>query len=234
MIEIFQCPIDNTNINEKLECEKGHKYTKIDNIYNFILNSDIGTIESLEMIAPIYEQLWAPLGFYITSGVRYSTLFKKISILLTGNLIVDIGTGTGKIFDYVNCGTCIGIDISMRFLKILSKKRGNKVIPVRADATKLPIKSNIIDSASSILVLHMLQDPSIAIREAYRILKPKGTFVSVILANSSSIFSRILSIVWKIKFRDREYYLHEMKRAGFDIVHVENLGPWVKIVSLKP
>ncbi|MEM0373714.1 MAG: class I SAM-dependent methyltransferase [Sulfolobaceae archaeon] len=239
MINIFQCPIDGTNINENLECERGHKYSKKNNIYNFILNNKIetnkkGTTESLEVIAPIYEQIWAPIGFYITSGVRYSTLFKKISILLSGNIIIDIGTGTGKIFDYLNCNICIGIDISFKFLEILNKKRGNKVIPVRADATKLPIRSNIADGITSILVLHMLDNPSLAISEIYRVLKSKGIFISVILANPSSIFSKILSRLWRIRVRNKEYYISEMKNIGFDIVHIENFGPWVKLISLKP
>ncbi|TRM97185.1 class I SAM-dependent methyltransferase, partial [Sulfolobus sp. E1] len=139
---IFICPIDGSKIDDNLICEKGHKFNLIDNgIYDFLpSNVKIKTDQMLERIIPIYENLWAPLGMFITGRTSYSNFLRNIAEFISGGVVVDVGTGTGKIFDLLKCDRCIGIDISLNFLKYMKKKRKD-VIAVRGDASNLPIKS---------------------------------------------------------------------------------------------
>jgi ubiquinone/menaquinone biosynthesis C-methylase UbiE len=231
MIELLACPFDNTEIDMNMKCKNGHQFKNLNGILDFEINNE--SIGFLERIAPIYENIWAPIGFYVTTGKSYFSILKKISNFINGNVIVDVGTGTGKLFDYINCKVCIGIDISLRFLEILKKKRGNKVVPVRANAKALPIKNGVVDAVTSTLVLHMLDEPHKAILEISRITKPKGIFISIILANTKSLIGKFLSKLWNINLREKDEYIKIMKEARFDIIQVEPIGPWIMISALK-
>ncbi|QGA54584.1 methyltransferase domain-containing protein [Sulfolobus sp. E5-1-F] len=229
---IFSCPIDGTDVNEKLECEKGHKFNIIeDKIYDFLLK-DIEVDKLLERITPIYENVWAPLGFLITSGKTYVSFLREIGEFIDGDLIVDVGTGTGKIFDFLTCKTCIGIDVSLRFLMYMKRKRP-KVIAVRADANNLPLKSGVADGISSTLVLHMLPNPSFAIREISRVLKSNGKCSIAVLANVNSLIAKILSRWWKVNLRHYDYYMNLLQENSLKVIERKELGPWEVINCIK-
>ena len=232
MLDIFRCPIDGSRFVSKWKCEKGHEFKEIDGIINFLQNQDVEGDKLLETIAPIYEPLWAPLGFLLTSHVSYSGVLRNISNYLNGNVVVDVGTGTGKVFDYVNCEVCIGMDISFKFLKILSKKR-NKVIPVRADVRSIPLQSEVADAVSALLVIHMLPSKLSALKEIFRILKHKGRFVSIILTNNNSI-SRLLAKWWKIELYSTDYYIKLFREIGFEEINYKKMGAWTLFTCAKP
>lgn len=224
MLDIFACPIDGSKINEKLQCEKGHKFAYTNEIYDFILK-DVKAEGLLESIAPFYESLWAPLGFFITSFTSYSGMFKDAGNFLSSERFLDIGTGPGKIFDYIDCKTCVGLDISLRFLSILKKKRGNKVIAVRGDARALPFQNSSFDSVSSFLTLHMLDNPSLGIKEISRVLKRGGKCEIVVLVKSNFV-SEILSKWWKLDLKHKDYYINALNSNELEIIDMKNLGPW--------
>ncbi|BDB97293.1 class I SAM-dependent methyltransferase [Saccharolobus caldissimus] len=229
---IFACPIDGTELNDSLVCEKGHTFRIIDSeIYDFLLK-DMKSSELLEKIAPIYERIWAPLGMILTAHMSYSKLLKSIANFINGNIVIDVGTGTGKIFDFINCDKCLGVDISLKFLKYLKKKR-SKVIAIRSDASNLPIKSNIADGVSSTLVLHMLPNPSFAIKEISRVLKPNGKCSIVVLANTNSIMGRVLAKWWRINLRHYDYYANLLLSNSLKIIERRDLGPWILINCVK-
>ncbi|MEM0187886.1 MAG: class I SAM-dependent methyltransferase [Saccharolobus sp.] len=229
---IFACPIDGTEINEKLVCEKGHVFRIIENgIYDF-LTRDLQSNDLLERVVPIYESLWAPLGMLITARTTYSSFLSQISEFVDGKIIVDVGTGTGKIFDFVNCDMCVGIDISINFLKYLKERRRN-VICIRADASNLPIKSGVVDSVVSTLVLHMLPNPSFAIKEMSRVLKSNGKCGIAVLANPNSLIGRILARWWKVNLRHYDYYINLLSQNSLKVVERKELGPWEIIKCVK-
>ncbi|WP_338600351.1 class I SAM-dependent methyltransferase [Sulfolobus tengchongensis] len=229
---IFACPIDKTNINDNLECEKGHRFNLIDDgIYDFLLK-DVKTDRLLERIVPIYENIWAPLGILITSGKTYSFLLSEIANFIEGEVIIDVGTGTGKIFDFLRCSTCVGIDVSIRFLKYLKRKR-SKVVAVRGDANNLPLKSGIADGVSSTLVLHMLSNPSFAIKEINRVLKPNGRCSVIVLGNVNSTMAKILSRWWNVSLRHYDYYVNLFLENSLKVVERKELGPWEIIKCVK-
>ncbi|AWR97067.1 methyltransferase domain-containing protein [Acidianus sulfidivorans JP7] len=224
MINIFQCPIDGTKINENLECEKGHKFVYNNGIYDFIMKN-VKSEDILETVAPLYENLWAPLGFFITSFHSYSKLYEDAAQFLSSKVFLDIGTGPGKIFDYIKCENCIGLDISMKFLTLLKNKRGNKAIAVRADATSLPFINSSIDSVSSFLTLHMLSNPSLGIKEISRVLKKDGKCEILVLVKSNYI-SKFLGKWWKLELKHKDYYISALQENELNIIENKDLGPW--------
>ncbi|ARM75711.1 class I SAM-dependent methyltransferase [Acidianus manzaensis] len=224
MLDIFQCPIDGSRINADLECEKGHRFIYNSGIYDFVIKENKGE-DILERVAPLYESIWAPLGFFITSFHSYSKLYEDAARFLSSKVFLDVGTGPGKIFDYIKCETCIGLDISVRFLTILKNKRGGKVIPVRGDALSLPILSSSVDSISSFLTLHMLSNPSLGIKEISRVLKKGGKCEILVLVKSNYI-SKLLSKWWKLDLKHKDYYISSLKENELHIVENKDYGPW--------
>ncbi|WP_048100250.1 class I SAM-dependent methyltransferase [Candidatus Acidianus copahuensis] len=228
--EIFACPIDGSSLDDSLTCEKGHKFSYNNGIYDFI-NQDYKADKLLESVAPIYEQIWAPFGFFLTSALSYNSLLKKIGSIMSSEVVLDIGTGTGRLFDFTNCKTCIGMDISNKFLYILKQKR-SKVIAVHGNAETLPIKSASVDSVSSILVIHMLKNPQVAIKEISRVLKNRGKCAIVVLI-SNGFISRILSKWWKINPKDDNYYVATIKEFSLKIKEKQIMGPWELFICEK-
>ena len=230
MIEILRCPIDGSKFTEKWVCEKGHKFTENEGILD-LLTEDIKTEKILDIVAPLYEPLYAPIGMYITSGKSYNYIMRKAGEIISGSNVLDIGTGPGKIFDYVKCESCIGLDISVKFLKILKKKRP-KVFAVRGSALKLPIADESIDGVSAMFVLHMLPSPLTAAREINRVLKHGGKCVSTILTKNNSI-SNFLANIWKLKIYPIDYYLKMFEEIGFETDY-EKMGAWTFFTCAKP
>ena len=221
IIEMMRCPIDGTRIITKWRCENGHEFKETNGILDF-LTENVESHELLERVAPIYESLWAPLGLSLTAGTSYSSLMSSAASSM-GERHLDVGTGTGKLFDYGKCRVCVGLDVSLRFLNYLKKKRPN-VIAVRADARRLPFKDSSFDSASSLFVIHMLDDPSLAIQEIHRVLKDKGRAVLTVMTDNNAI-DKILSRWWGLSLRSYDYYLGVLTRY-FEVDKARKMGAW--------
>ena len=227
---ILRCPIDGSKFVEKWVCEKGHRFTEKEGILD-LLTEDIRTEKILDLVAPLYEYLYAPIGMYITSSKSYSYILKKAGKIISSSTVLDIGTGTGKIFDYVKCELCIGLDISFKFLKILKKKRP-KVLAVRGNALKLPIANESVDGISAMFVIHILPSHLVATREIYRVLKHGGKCVSIILTKNNLI-SNFLASIFKLKIYPLDYYLKIFEEVGF-MASYEKVGAWTFFICAKP
>ena len=59
--------------------------------------------------------------------------------------------------------------------------------PIQADAVKIPINSSIADLLICITSLEFMNDPKLSLQEIYRIIKPNGIFL-VLLLNPDSTY----------------------------------------------
>ncbi len=91
---------------------------------------------------------------------------------------LDVGCGPGNILDLTAgfAQTRIGIDISLRALRIAKERYKPTVI--LGDANRLPIKDNACSLVTASSVLHHLYDPSAFLREAHRVLQVGGGLVT--------------------------------------------------------
>lgn len=91
--------------------------------------------------------------------------------------ILDIGCGFGEFGGiFFDSTVDIGLDKSERDFDI-AKKRGIYEKVILADATKLPIEDDSINTCISISTLEHIKNPNKVIEEAYRVLKPKGKLI---------------------------------------------------------
>ncbi len=111
-------------------------------------------------------------------------------------LIVDLGTGTGRILELVadRARRAIGVDVNRHMLAYARAKldhAGCTNCQVRqGDLFSLAFEDDAADGVILHQVLHFLDDPRLALREAARILAPGGTLVVVDFAPHDLEFLR--------------------------------------------
>lgn len=99
--------------------------------------------------------------------------------------LLDIGTGTGRMLQLCADQTerAIGVDFSREMLAVaranLDGQRYRHCGLRLAPAEKLPFPDGSFDVVLSHMVLHFLSDPAQAIREAARVLRPRGRLILI-------------------------------------------------------
>ena len=96
--------------------------------------------------------------------------------------ILEIGIGTGRIaLPLLERGLpVIGIDLSLAMIAELQKKIANKSARVafaQADANDLPFPHATFDCAYAVHVYHLVANWQRALRDALRVVKPRGTLL---------------------------------------------------------
>jgi len=128
--------------------------------------------------ALIYDQM-------DNSGPNRAFVERLVSLGATGS-VLDIGTGPGIIpmllVERLSEVTVIGIDLSSHMLRHAESRRASSPHASRvefrlADAKNLPFPSESFDVVASNTILHHMADPRRFISEAWRVLKPGGTFL---------------------------------------------------------
>lgn len=119
--------------------------------------------------------------------VENKTLFQSELLALrqvvpVGKKGIEIGIGSGIFAEQLNI--CFGIDPSDNMLKV-AKKRNIEVI--KGFAEELPFPDNSFDFAVFITSICFIANPTKAIREAHRILKPNGNIIIAIIDKESHL-----------------------------------------------
>ncbi|HEX9146804.1 MAG TPA: metalloregulator ArsR/SmtB family transcription factor [Candidatus Binatia bacterium] len=120
-----------------------------------------------------------------------------IEKLLPHNLVIaDVGCGTGSLtFELARFAEkAIGVDLSTEMLRRargLAKERGVRNVEFRmGDALKLPLKSQRVDAAFCVMVLHFLSEPQRAIKELCRVTRAGGSVILVDLVRHNQEWMR--------------------------------------------
>ncbi len=144
------------------------------------------------------------------------------------NDLLDIGTGTGRILqifaDQIRRG--LGIDLSREMLSVARanlEKRNLRHCHVRqGDIYNLTVPQGSMDVVTIHHVLHFLDDPAAAVREAARTLRPGGRLLIVDFAPHQLEFLRSEHAHRRLGFADEEI-AGWCKAAGLEELGIEHL-----------
>jgi ubiquinone/menaquinone biosynthesis C-methylase UbiE len=138
-----------------------------------------------------------------------------------GAPILDAGCGTGLNLRHLPAGST-GIDINPRNVELVARRLPNHRV-VHGDVEALPFEANAFGTVLCTEVIEHIPDPSAALSEFRRVLKPGGVLVGSVPARS---------LIWKLRFLSstcphsepfhNEYLPDEVRRmlAGWSIEHI--------------
>ena len=144
--------------------------------------------------------------------------------------LLDVGTGTGRILELLapSASRAIGIDQSPHMLGMararLERARLRNTQLRQGDMFALPVERNGFDLVVVHQVLHYLDDPSRAIREATRTLRPSGRLLVIDFAPHEEEHLRSAHAHRRLGF-SRDEVAGFMAEAGLDVVATRDLAP---------
>jgi ubiquinone/menaquinone biosynthesis C-methylase UbiE/DNA-binding transcriptional ArsR family regulator len=109
---------------------------------------------------------------------------------------LDLGTGTGRVLSLMaaRAERCVGVDLSPSMLSVARaniERGGHRNVQLRhGDIYALPVERDGYDVVVIHQVLHYLDDPARAVREAARVLRPGGKLLVVDFAPHDLEFLR--------------------------------------------
>lgn len=148
----------------------------------------------------------------------------------TGN-VLDLGSGSGRYLMKIKKGKMFLVDFSEEMIELAKEKAKQKKISAEffvSDLKKLPFEDNFFDSGISMSALHCLipKDQKLAVKELYRVLKPKAQAKISVWNKENKRFKNKPKEIY-VKWRElgkRYYYLFDEKEihklfidAGFKI-----------------
>lgn len=171
-------------------------------------------------------------------GKFFDSIEKLYAIkVLQKTSVLHIGTATGRFTEYLSTRGFhyIGVEISGEMVKVAHKrlKNPNSVV-IKADGEVLPFHDAIFDNVLSVRSFHFLPNPKNFLKEAHRVLKPKGR---VIVSFETPIpFRSLLEIFLPVP--QRFYHVSQvvtlLRQSGFKILLAEKVTKLPIYVYRKP
>jgi SAM-dependent methyltransferase len=120
--------------------------------------------------------------FWTGPGKRYLDALEQAIVARTlagGDAVVEIGAGFGRLGrSYVSRYRQVHmVEPASNLRAIAARTYGDAVTYHDASVLDLPFRESSFDAALMVRVFHHLRDPEKALRELYRVLKPKGILV---------------------------------------------------------
>lgn len=156
------------------------------------------------------------------------------------DVLLDVGCDGGTLTKLIaECSKpkkVIGIDIKQESIEYARRTKPGIDFYV-ADAYNIPLPDSSADVITLLEVLEHLDDPTRALRETYRVMKPGGTII-VLVPNEQSLLYRAVWWLWVRTFgrvwRDshsyrfnRENLVSMLREAGFRVKTVKNINLWL-------
>jgi ubiquinone/menaquinone biosynthesis C-methylase UbiE len=191
--------------------------------------------------APKYDN-WIKNSF----DAQYDIFRAKFkSAVEADDSILEIGTGTGDIALNIapKCKNVIGIDISPEMISEANKKLAeSKVRNVKfqiEDAYNLSFEDDTFDKVICSNALQTMAEPGRAVREAHRVLKTGGEFISTTYCYGDSGITELFKLLKFALKRGRPKYWKNLNRkevlsyfnsTNFEVLEQKDL--WGKPVVL--
>jgi SAM-dependent methyltransferase/uncharacterized protein YbaR (Trm112 family) len=174
-----------------------------------------------------YEQRMLRLPFWIALDRTF--LDEVRAAAGPGAVMLEIGCGTGRT-SLPTCGTfrrVLGFDISEAMVRTAMRKRDERSPAPKeihyfvADAEAIPVRDSTADVAVFSGILHHLESPARAVREAIRSLRPGGSFVGA--ENNRSVWRPLFDLLMRAS-----RIWNEKAHEDHFIMSREEIGRWLR------
>lgn len=213
----------------------GSEYPEGGGFYDFLGDetpTNEGVVSLFDAVSRIYETpLWYPLAMRTATAGRSSAkeVVERVAerVVAEGaDEVVDVACGTGLFARRIaRDATVHGIDASAEMLRRAHRKARREGIPLelaRADAGALPYEDSSFDAATCCGALHLLPDPSGALREMRRVLRPESALVVTTLVNEPPFGAPPLRgsmrLVYGMTVFETDALDRRFADAGFEVV----------------
>ena len=171
-----------------------------------------------------YDRRWS---FYVQTTLNETLKWLSLE---PSTRILDIGCGTGSLFEIISSKYCgidlVGIDLSVEMLRVAFRRPLARATFATSRAQALPFCSNSFDTVISCNTFHYWRSPEVCLAEIRRVLRPGGRLVITDWCHdylACRICDFFLRLINHAHFRT--YGTEECKRlvktAGFHRVHIE-------------
>ncbi len=136
----------------------------------------------------IYERFWRPLALRLFVGLTGPGTAEEMRVTLgllgikEGDQVLDVGCGPGnytrRLAQAAGDGLVVGLDASETMVAAAAKRGGRENLAyLRGDASALPFDDGSFDAVCCVGVIHMVEEPLVALAEMARVLAPGGRLV---------------------------------------------------------
>ncbi len=127
---------------------------------------------------------------------RVKTIFKLMDIQ-ERDPILEVGCGAGNVIEKASRGMLFGVDLSLSILNKAKQRLGSTIHLFQGDAQNLPCQDWVFKQIICSEVLEHLLEPSSALNEMLRVLKPKG--VAIISIPNELWINRIKRVLVQLR-----------------------------------
>jgi ubiquinone/menaquinone biosynthesis C-methylase UbiE len=156
---------------------------------------------------------------------RVKVIFKLLD-LRADDAVLEVGCGAGNVIERASFGRLFGVDLSTSILIKAKRHLGRRIHLFKGDAQSLPCKDESFQHVICSEVLEHLLDPSIAMSEMERVLKPGGS--AVISIPNELWINRIKRVLIRLRvfqwFVNRQGNYHEMPERMDEEWHLHSLS----------
>jgi ubiquinone/menaquinone biosynthesis C-methylase UbiE len=195
--------------------------------------------ESLfDLIANIYDVVMPPmsLGIWHCSPLRYVDAENRALGRANGGVYLTAPVGTAVVTDHALAPyhdvTVLGIDTSWNMLKRAHKRlrsHPQKIQLIRAEMTRLPVRTGVATSTQSVNGLHTFLDRQATVAELLRATRPGGYVAGSALIRgqevmADAVLDRFERYGVYPMLRSGRYMVEELKNCGMRNVSYETYG----------
>lgn len=179
-----------------------------------------------ERVAQVYDK-WFEMKKGSLADWFEKELMSRIVELKPGEIILDVGCGTGNHIQYfLERGMkTIGVDISLPMLRVAQNKVGERSGLCLGKAEALPFKANCFDCVSLITTLEFVEDPLKTLQEAVRVSR-KEIILGILNKYSLTALGRRIKGIFRpsIYNKAKFYSIWELKKLLTKVLGKGNLN----------
>lgn len=186
-------------------------------------------------LVAIYENIWRPFGYFLTSARSFPEDMERITALMDPErhaMILDLACGPGnftrKIARYGRDTTVVGFDLAEQMLARAVDRSPNSeyanVCYMRGNALDMPFESESFDAVICCAALQLFTDYDQALSEVARVLKPGGDFVcqTIVTPPATPLWLRMADRILRFGYFHLDELKHQLARLDLDILDEES------------